>query len=116
MFSQILSLLASNHCDNSFLGIPSWHKHLDKTSTCDVEIDNLNDIWSVALGILEILLRFSAYIAILFILWGAFDMMMSQGNPDRVSKARGTITNAVIGLVIAIMATAIVSFVAGIFD
>lgn len=110
MFHQV----AAAACERSFLGIPPWHEGLTGDAPeCNVELTNLNAVWTVALNLLEILLRLSAIVAVGFIVFGAIAMIMSQGNPDRVAQARGTILNAVIGFVIAIAAASIVSFIAG---
>jgi hypothetical protein len=44
---------------------------------------------------------------------GGINYSGSQGDPQGVSKAKGMILYAIIGLIISILATAIVSFVFG---
>jgi len=102
----------------NFLFFPPWYKYLpsngyDPSGMCTPKINGLNDIWLVAAAVLEILLRVATLAAIGFIIFGSFEYITSQGEPDKTSKARSTIVNAAIGLVIAIMATAIINFVAG---
>lgn len=106
--------LAAAACEKSFLGIPPWYEGLTGSAPeCNIEFNSLNDTWTVALNILEILLRLSAIVAVGFIIFGSIMMIMSQGNPDRVGQARGTILNAVIGFVLAVAAASIVSLIAG---
>jgi hypothetical protein len=45
-----------------------------------------------------------------FIIYGAIQYTASQGNPDSMSRAQNTILNALIGLAVAIVAVAFVSF------
>jgi len=65
----------------------------------------------------------STILSIIFITVGAISVLMvaiggiryitSQGDPQAVSKAKGTIMYALIGLVVAIFSTAFVQFVLG---
>ncbi len=111
-----------------FLGLPTWFKYLKGYipdsppafdarigQTCEPIINSFRDILLIAAAILEILLRVATFVAIVFIVYGGIRYVISQGEPDRVATAQGTILNAVIGLVIAVVATAVVSFVAGRF-
>lgn len=101
-------------CTDSFLGIPSWHRDLTGPyPDCDLQIDNVMEIWQIVLNIADILIRLSIYFAIGFIIYGGVQFVLSQGSPDKVAAAKKTILNAVIGLVLAITATAIVGYVSG---
>ena len=55
-----------------------------------------------------------AYVAVGFIIKGGYMYMVSSGSPDAMAKAKNTIRDALIGLVIAISAAAIVDMVAGV--
>jgi hypothetical protein len=72
----------------------------------------LTDIWLIVAAIIEIALRIAAIVAVIFIIYGGFSYTTSQGDPEGTAKARGTIVNALIGLAVAVMAAAIVSFIA----
>ena len=52
-------------------------------------------------------------IAIIYIMYGAFRFVRSQGEPKEISQAKQTILYAIIGLVIAVSAEVIVSFAIG---
>ncbi len=100
----------------SFLKFPTWYKYLDSTrvaNKCTVIFSFPDDFGKILLAVVEILLRVGALVAVGFVIYGGFQYITSQGEPDRASSARGTIINAIIGLVIAIIATTVVSFVAG---
>ena len=110
--------------DNDFLGFPKWYKYLGQqpvkdevsgATICNAKLNGIQDIWLVVAAVIELLLRVSAMIAIGFIIFGGVSYVISQGAPDKTKKAQTTIMNAVIGLVISIIATAAVSFVAGRF-
>lgn len=121
-------------CDtsSSILGLPTWYKYLDvgketdgngavvkncaiigprKTDAQRAELDIPAVIGLVALAIVEILLRIGGLVAVVFVLMGGFKYITSQGEPEKTKSARMTIINAMIGLMIAIMATALVAFV-----
>lgn len=110
-------LTFANHCSsNLFLGIPNWSTGLKfDESDCSIASFVLSDIWVVVANIARIALAVAGLVAVVFILIGAFQYITSSGNPDRAKAALSTITNAIIGLVIAILASAIVGFVGRIF-
>ncbi|RMH01564.1 MAG: hypothetical protein D6706_01675, partial [Chloroflexi bacterium] len=69
------------------------------------------DLTSLIANIIRAVLGFAGVVLVVMILYGGFLWMTAGGNDDRVKKAKRTITNAVIGLVIAISSYAIASFV-----
>jgi len=67
----------------------------------------------IALNIVGMLLYAVGYVSLGFIIFGGFKYMTSGDNSSGTVAARKTILNAVIGLVLSIMAVAIVKFIAG---
>jgi len=61
--------------------------------------------------ILQILFGIIGALALLFIVIAALQFITSGGDPQNVAKARQTILYAVIGLVVAVLAEVIVTFV-----
>ncbi len=49
-------------------------------------------------------------IVVLYFLWGALNYLKSGGNKEEVAAARGTITHAIIGFIILILAFLILQF------
>jgi hypothetical protein len=98
-----------------FLTLPRWHDGVSRTvdDNCVVEIENLSDIWIIALNAIDIVLQIVGYIAAGFVIYGAIRYVISSGNPDNVGKAKDTIVKALIGMVIAMSAAAVVGFIAG---
>lgn len=117
-------------CDNAssdFFGLPKWYKYLSVESRdtgCNVELPKYSDgkvdagaaILRIALAIFEIILRFAGIIALIFVVYGGIQYVISQGEPDRLKAARTTLINALVGLVIALSATVIVRLVGGVFN
>lgn len=66
---------------------------------------------STVIKVVQWILGLLALIAVIFILYGGFIWMTAGGNEERVDSAKKTITAAVIGLVVVLLAWAIVIFV-----
>lgn len=67
-------------------------------------------IGDIVAGVINVALSFLGIIATGIILYGGFVWMTSQGNPDKIDKAKRIIVNGVIGLVIIASAYAIAKF------
>jgi hypothetical protein len=95
--------------------LPTWYKYLngatDETGRCAVVFKFPDDIAPIALALVDILLRVGAFVAVMFVFYGGFQYLISQGEPDKVKGAQQTILNALIGLVIALLATAAVTLI-----
>ncbi len=65
--------------------------------------------------ILTIVITVVGAVAVLFVAIGGFRYVMSQGDPQAVSKAKGTIAYAIVGMLLAISAQVIVTLVIGKF-
>jgi len=52
---------------------------------------------------------------ILFIVWGAMDWLMSEGDKEKITRARNKITHALIGLGLLVLSYAIVVFLKSVF-
>jgi hypothetical protein len=132
---NLVTIVADTTCKpmgGSLLGFPKWYKYLDgiETSTkslningtsdnvtsCVPKITSAADFWLIGAAIIEILLRVAVLSAVGIIIWGSIKYIVSQGEPDKVSAAKNTITDGIVGLVIAIVATAVITFVAGRFS
>ena len=115
--------LAQNpvNCETRILGIPPWYRGLTKTdSNGDCGIVSPNDvgglspfIWKIVLNVIEIGLILAGWIALFFILYGGFMFITSGGNASQVEKARKSIFNAVIGLIVSLGAIAITNLAFG---
>lgn len=120
-------------CEKPFLGIQPWFRGLSvvtdpTTGMCGIAgpgqtinngkttttLDLQGFIWRIALNVIDIGLAIVGYIAFFFILYGGFQFLTGGSNPSQIEKARKTILNAVIGLVISLGAVAIVNLIFGI--
>jgi len=106
-------------CEARFLTFPTWYKGLTDDS-CNIKDpasfgnNGLSVfIWKIVLNVIEMMLQLVGYISVSYIIFGGFKYMYSAGSSDGAAKARQTILNAVIGLVISIFSVAIVNVAAG---
>ena len=108
---------------HGFLGFPAWYRGLtndscDIVSPSDPVVGGLtNFILRIAMNVIQIALTAVIYLSVAFIMYGGFLYLTSQGEMGSGStatgaaKAKKTLLNAVIGLVISIVAVAVVNFI-----
>lgn len=128
MFSQFFQQFAADCSVRYFFGIPSWDRYLIEagriksnaaTGACELVTafewrtanGTTSDLTLIILGILDIVLRLAGIVAVAFIIWGGIQYITSDGAPDATKDAQQTIINALVGLIIALLATATVSFI-----
>jgi len=115
---------ASGNCEAGILGAPSWARGLTKkdgNGDCVIvspnEVGGLSSfIWKIVLNIIELALVLTTWIAVFFILYGGFLFITGGGNASQLEKARKSILNAVIGLVISMGAIAVTNLIFGLLD
>jgi hypothetical protein len=61
------------------------------------------------------LLIIAVLMALLFLIWGGIDLVTSEGQKDKLSRARKKIFFSIIGIVVAFFAFAIIYFVQTVF-
>ena len=94
-----------------FLGFPSWNRDVHFSPGKQIG----PQIMKIVLNITEILLRLAGIAAVIVIIYaGAMFIIGSySASPDGIAKAKTILINGVIGLIIAIIATAIITFIVG---
>lgn len=101
--------------EGTFFGLPTWYKYLEgqkeEGGGCVPKITELNDVWAIVLAIVEILLRIAAIAAVVYVLYGGIRFITAQGNSEKITAARTAVQDALIGLLIAVVAIAVVSFI-----
>ena len=119
MIESIIRFAGPSCPSNGFLNFPTWYKYLpsvDGSDPCAAKISGLSDVWLIVAAVIEILLRIAAIAAIVFVVWGGVQFITSQGQPEKTAQARKTIINALGGLVLAVSAAALITFIAGRFN
>lgn len=121
------STTSSGSCSNdkSILLFPAWFhglkcdithtttrdsndKVISQGTTETAKLDNINDIWIIVMNIVQWLIIAGGYVSLYFIIWSGFKYITAAGDPQKVTAAKNTITNAVIGLIIVLASVAIV--------
>lgn len=123
--SNITNNAAIANCSSSrpsmFLGLKTWYAYLPAgsfDSKCNISKDlailpsgkDNGVLPNIIVAIADDLLRITALVAVAFVITGGVQYITSQGEPARVKQAMSTLLNALIGLAIALAASAIVSF------
>lgn len=70
------------------------------------------DVGRLIFNILQAILSIIGLIAVVFVVYGGFKYMTANGDEEQIKAAKKTIVNAVIGLIVILLAWAIVSVVA----
>lgn len=114
-----VSAAVPDKCAKRILDFPVWYEYLEVDGNCDItgptnggEFDWPKAVGYVAIALVEIMLRIAGLVAVGFVIYGGFRFIVSQGEPENAKAARETIINAIIGLIITIVAAAVVNFVA----
>lgn len=122
--SGLLTHFAASSCNTgTFLGLLPWNHYLnlqpDSTSSHVCYLPYTSFSFNVLLLILLVLvddmLRIVGFLAVIYVIYGGIKYIMSQGAPDKTAEAQTTVTNALIGLAIAVTAIWFVSFLGGRF-
>ncbi|MCA9328596.1 hypothetical protein KC959_02405 [Candidatus Saccharibacteria bacterium] len=115
-FTIPASAAACNDFDKTVLGIPTWYKYLqgeDVSGKCRPIINASKDALPIGLAVLEAAMTLGGLVAVVMIFVGSFKFVIAQGESKKITEAKNTVINSVVGLVIIIISTRIVSFIAG---
>jgi hypothetical protein len=121
-FISNIHIFAARCNSGGFFGFPTWYKYLENSSRnpneCSPALTGINDIWLIGLAIVEILLRVAVLVAIAYVLLGGAKYILARGEtgrpgyPDKINAAKYTVIDGLVGLVIALVAIAVLSFIA----
>ena len=118
LFAPMLRIFASSCQQSTFFGLPVWYKYIKNVTTnpngsCDFNSFSFwppDNLLLILLAVLDMLFIIGGIVAIVFVIIGGIQFVTSQGEPENIKHARGTILNAVIGLVITIIAASLVNW------
>lgn len=69
------------------------------------------ELWPILNNIINVALAVIGFVAVVMIIVGGFQYTTSAGDASKVTKAKNTILYGIIGVVVALLAFAIVNFV-----
>jgi len=111
-------------CYTYILGMRPWYYGL-VDEKCQMKSPNSDEfggsnkriatyITKIALNILFDLSVVVGYVAIIFIVVGGYQFMMSSGDPGRAARGKKTLTSAIVGLIISLLAAVIMNTISSI--
>lgn len=126
LLSVAVPQTAAAACQERVLTFPAWYRGLLEPN-CSIKNPASFDtgagkgdglaifITKIGLNVIEFMLQLVGYLSVAFIIVGGYKYLVGAGASDDIAKAKKTILNAIIGLVISIFSVAIVNVVAGVF-
>lgn len=112
-FSFSLIPISTTHADECKTGNiccqKGVSKEVKKANGCGEGSEN--ELKDVIITIVNRVVGALAVVAVIFVVVGGINYMTSQGDPGKTKKAKDTILYATIGLIICVLAFAIVNFV-----
>jgi hypothetical protein len=116
--AKLMPYFAIGCTRNFFFFLPPWWEYLKTTSNGDAlgqcSISSFSfpgDLLAIGLAVLDILLRLAGFIAVMSIIYAGFQHQFTGGDPQKAAAARKRLVNSLLGLAIALTATALVTFV-----
>ena len=88
-------------------------KEVTSLAECNLDTGDQPPLMETVTGILNVVVGIIAVMAVIVVIIGGVFFVTSQGDAGKVARARNTILYGVIGLVVALLAFAIVNFVLG---
>jgi hypothetical protein len=102
---------------NTFFFLPNWWEYLngqlDGLGQCGPVVDLPQGLLPIGLAVLDMLLRLAGFAAVVSIIIAGAQHLLTDGNPEKAAAARKRLYNSLIGLAIALTATALVTFIGG---
>lgn len=75
----------------------------------------INNVGQLISRILVFMLPLAGVILLIVFIWGGYDFMMSQGNPEKLKSAQAKITTGIIGFILLVLSYLIVRLLSSIF-
>ncbi len=83
--------------------------------TIDNPVTKITDLGSFLSGLLSIALYIAGFLAFYWLVWAAYQYILSSGKKEDLAKARAKITWALVGLIVIFAALFIAKFASEIF-
>ncbi len=104
----------TNKCTQSAL-LPDLFKDIRDPNTCEVQVSSFASVGLLLRNVVTALLSLAGIVAAALIIAGGFMYIASNGEASGIKRAKDTILNALLGLVIILVAIGLVNFVSGQF-
>ena len=80
-------------------------------ATINGPLENISTLGDVVNKILPFTIAFGGIALFLILMWGGYDFLMSQGNPEKVKAGGAKITAAIVGFVLLVSSYLITRFI-----
>jgi hypothetical protein len=99
-----------------FFGFPHWWRYINKgeydgLGHCVPKVDVPNGLWQIALAVIDMLLYVAGIVAVISIIIAGITYITAAGSADKITASRKRIVNALLGLAVVLIASALVSFI-----
>ena len=81
-------------------------------ATINGPLENISTLGDVVNKILPFTIAFGGIALFLILMWGGYDFLMSQGNPEKINNGKSYILYAIIGLLLAIFGFVFIQVIA----
>ena len=71
----------------------------------------ISNLWTTIMNLINFLLTWSGLVAIIFVIWGGWQMLTSGGNEETVTAGKTTFSNAIIGFFLIMTAFVLLNFI-----
>ncbi len=78
-------------------------------------LEGINSLGDLVNRIMTFIIPFAGIILFFVLLWGGYDLMMSQGVPEKIKAGQGKITAGIIGFILLISSYLLVKLISVIF-
>jgi hypothetical protein len=114
--NTLLGLTVATSLAVSQVPVPVFAAPVDVLTQCNNQSQvckgtNKNSLYAILKNVINLLLTISGAVAVIMIVIGGIRYTTSNGDQSQVTSAKNTILYAIVGLVVAIMAFAIVNWV-----
>ena len=104
-------LVSAETCGYQAKEVWAGGKHWPAGSIIPCGATNVSTVGEMVIRVTNWILGFAGAIAVLFIIWGGIQYLTAAGNEKQVASAKTTLTNAIIGLVVILLAGVIMLLV-----
>lgn len=113
MMATSVAMPAMAACDNhkTVAGLRTWYYGLDLDADCSPTGSIEDVIGKIILNIIFDLVGFASVAAVGYIIYAGYQIVLSNGDAAKYAKGKKTLSGAIIGLVICLLALAVVAFV-----
>ncbi len=111
--SAVAAMSPAAYADGGLVYCPSTGDFVADLASCEDYAGQINDnnLMGTVNTIINVIIGMVGFIAVVMMIIGGISFITSQGDTNKVTKARNTILYGVVGLVVALLAFAIVNFV-----